>query len=209
MEKLKIGEKKKVKNMNKDIKNITNYLFEMGILSQTPRSGFFFLGSGSQSVAEHINRTCYIGYALALMDGTVDANKVLQMCLFHDVAESRVSDLNYVHQKYTKRDEEKAQEDLCESLPFGETIAGIVKEYETRESVESQMAKDADNLEWIISLKEQLDTGNIRAREWIPSAIKRLKSEPAQKIAEMIMETDSEEWWFADKDDDWWVSRNK
>ena len=71
------------------------------------------------------------------------------------------------------------------------------------------MAKDADNLEWIMSLKEQFDTGNTRAKEWIPSAIKRLKTEPAQKIAKMIMETDSDEWWFSDKDDEWWVSRNK
>ena len=195
--------------MDKDIKNITNYLFEMGILSQTPRSGFYFLGSGNQSVAEHINRVCYIGHALALMDGTVDASKVLQMCLFHDVAESRVSDLNYVHQKYTEKDEERAQKDLCGSLPFGDTISGIVEEYEERKTVESQMAKDADNLEWIMSLKEQLDTGNMRAKEWIPSAIKRLKTEPAQKIAKMIMDTGSDEWWFSDKDDEWWISRNK
>ena len=195
--------------MEGDLKKITNYLFEVGILANTPRSGFYFLGSGKQSVAEHINRVCYIGHALALMDGQVDEGKVMQMCLFHDVAESRVSDLNYVHQKYTKRDEEKAQKDLCDSLPFGEKINKLLHEYEERITPEALIAKDADNIEWIMSLKEQYDTGNSRAKEWIPSAIKRLKTKPAQELASVIMDTKSDEWWFGDKEDSWWVNRNK
>ena len=78
--------------MNKDdIGSIVDFLYEVGMLSKTPRSGFFFLGSGEQSVAEHINRVCYIGYCLAKMNGTVDVGKVVQMCLFHDISESRIS----------------------------------------------------------------------------------------------------------------------
>ena len=33
------------------------------------------------------------------------------MCLLHDLAEARVSDLNYVHQKYTERKEENRSGD--------------------------------------------------------------------------------------------------
>ena len=62
-------------------RNIVNFLFEVGMLSKTPRSGFYFLGSGQQSVAEHTNRTVYIGYVLALMNGKADAAKVMKMCL--------------------------------------------------------------------------------------------------------------------------------
>ena len=81
---------------------IGDFLFEVGMLSKTPRSGFYFLGSGNQSVAEHINRTVYVGYVLASMEKDVDAGKVMKMCLFHDVAEARTSDLNWTHPTYLK-----------------------------------------------------------------------------------------------------------
>jgi len=34
--------------------SIADFLFEVGMLSRTPRSGYQFLGSGRESVAEHI-----------------------------------------------------------------------------------------------------------------------------------------------------------
>jgi putative hydrolases of HD superfamily len=184
-----------MKNMPTTTKNIVNFLFEVGILSKTPRSGFFFLGTGKQSVAEHINRVVFMGYTLALMEGDVDTGKVLKMCLLHDIAEGRVSDLNYVHQKYVEKKEDEAVKDLAATLPFGDDIKLIIHEYEERKSKESIVAKDADNLEWIFSLKEQYDTGNIRAERWIASAIRRLKTESARKIAEEMQSTDSNEWW--------------
>lgn len=195
--------------MEKDTKNIVNFLFEVGMLAKTPRSGFFFLGSGEQSVAEHVNRVSYIGFVLASMDRSADMSKVLKMCLFHDLAEARVSDLNYVHQKYTERKEEKAIEDLAANLPFGEEIRAIVQEYEKRESKEAKFAKDADNLEFLLALKEQVDIGNERAKSWIPSLMKRFCTEEAQQLASVIMDTDSDQWWFGDKNNEWWVSRNK
>jgi len=190
-----------------DTNAIVDFLFEVGILAKTPRSGFYFLGSGTQSVAEHVSRVLYIGYALAAMRGTVDTNQVLQMCLFHDLAESRTSDLNYVHQKYAEASEEKALNDIAASLPFGKKIQGVVKEYEDRQSEESLLAKDADNLEFILSLKEQVDIGNQRALTWLPSAIKRLKTPEGKLLAAKIEKTDSDRWWFGEKDDDWWVNR--
>lgn len=188
---------------------IVDFLFEAGILSKTPRSGFHFLGSGEQSVAEHINRVVFIGYVLASLEADIDMTKVLKMCLLHDLTESRISDLNYVHQKYTERHEAEAIADVSKPLPFGDDIKDTVTEYEERQSREALLAKDADNLEWILSLKEQMDIGNSRAGSWLPSAVKRLKSDSAKKIAEKILTTNSDHWWFADQDDDWWVNRNK
>jgi len=194
--------------MNNKYDKIADFLFETGMLAKTPRSGFFFLGSGQQSVAEHSNRTTYIGYVLAEMIEGADTSKVIQMCMFHDIAEARVSDLNYVHQKYTKRYEEEAVKDLTNPLPFGEKIKAIIHEYEERESIESVIAKDADNLEFLLSLKEQKDIGNKRVESWIPLLVKRLKTKEAKELAEKIVKTDSDNWWFDDKDDEWWVSRN-
>lgn len=198
--------------MKKDengIDGVVDFLYEVGILAKTPRSGFYFLGSGEQSVAEHLNRVGFIGYSLAKLNGKADVGKVVQMCLFHDVSESRISDLNYVHQKYTERYEERAHQDLADSLPFGNDVKELLDEYEERASLESLIVKDADNLEFIMSLKEQYDIGNERARAWIDPAVKRLKTKEAQMLAEVILETDSDRWWFGEKDDEWWVNRNK
>jgi putative hydrolase of HD superfamily len=192
-----------------ELSGIVDFLFEVGILAKTPRSGFYFLGSGEQSVAEHINRVSYIGFALGLMTPGVDTGKILKMCLLHDLHESRISDLNYVHQKYTDRHEERALEDLTKTLPFGPEMADLVKEYEARETMESRLAKDADRLEWLMALKEQYDVGNTRAMSWLDSAIKRMDTDIAKQLAEKILKTPSDNWWFADKGDQWWVTRNK
>lgn len=195
--------------MKKDSKPIVNFLFEVGILSKTPRSGFHFLGSGEQSVAEHVHRVLYAGYVLATLEGDVNVGKVMKMCLFHDLAEARTSDLNYVHQQYTHSDEEQAIKDLAKSVEFGDDILDMLKELKGRKTKEALLAKDADNIEWILSLKEQADIGNSRAETWIPSAVKRLKTKVAQQLANKIIKTNSDDWWFSDKENEWWVSRNK
>lgn len=203
--------KKNTKKADNSTKKIVNLMFEYGILAKTPRSGFHFLGTGNQSVAEHVNRVAFIGYALAMMDGTVDVLKVLKMCLLHDISETRISDLNYVHQKYVDKKEHSAVKDISDSVPFGKDIFDTIEEYEERKNKESFIVKDADNLEWILALKEEVDTGNTRALKWITPAIERLKTSHAQKIAKEIMKTDSNDWWF-DKESQknkWWVNRNK
>ncbi|MEK7642478.1 MAG: HD domain-containing protein [Patescibacteria group bacterium] len=192
-------------------KKVANFLFEVGILAKTPRSGFHFLGTGKQSVAEHLNRVSYIGFALSMLDGKVDVSKVLQMCLLHDISETRISDLNYIHQKYVERKEESAHKDIALSVPFGNRILPLITEYEERKTKEAILVKDADNLEWILSLKEEVDTGNIRALKWIRPAIKRLRTIDAKLIAKEIMRTDSNDWWFDEKSQKskWWVNRGK
>ena len=84
-----------------------------------------------------------------------------------------------------------------------------MKEYEERKSKESLIAKDADNMEWILSLKEQLDTGNSRAKSWVESAIRRLKTESAKNLAKAILETDSNDWWDKEKGPAWQVDKSK
>jgi putative hydrolases of HD superfamily len=194
--------------MSKSPKAIINFLFEVGILAKTPRSGFHFLGSGQQSVAEHVHRVVYVGWVLAMLEGA-DQAKVMKMCLLHDLAEARTSDLNYVHQKYAHSDEEAAIRDLASTLVFGDEMLEILGELKERKTKEALITKDADQLEWLLSLKEQVDIGNSRAATWIPSAVKRLKTENAQAMAEQLLQTDSDAWWFTDKESDWWVNRDK
>jgi len=190
------------------MKNIANFLFEAGMLKRTPRSGFQFLGSGAESVAEHIFRTTYVGYALGKMEKNVNADKLIKMCLFHDLPEARTGDLNYVNKKYVTADEKKAVRDLTNTLPFGDELREIINEYEEGQTIEALLAKDADQLEMILALKEYKDIGNKYADEWLVFSLKRLRTETAKKLAKIILETDSSLWWFSDKGD-WWVRGGK
>jgi putative hydrolase of HD superfamily len=184
---------------------IANFLFEVGMLKRTPRTGLQFLGSGEESVAEHVFRVVFIGYALARLEQDVDELKVLKMCFLHDLPEARIGDLNYVNKKYVTADETKAIRDLAETIPFGGDIEQIIEEFNRAETREAQLANDADQLELILMLKEYKDLGNKYADEWISYALKRLRTEKAQALAHAIIDTDSTSWWFKDKSD-WWIN---
>jgi len=187
------------------MKDIINFLFEVGMLKKTPRTGYQFLGSGKESVAEHSFRTAIIGYILSLQEPEADPRKTTLMCLFHDLHEARTGDHNYVNKRYVNIDEEKAVKDLARGIPFGDDIISITDEFNTGESLEARISKDADQLDLILELKEQKDLGNKYAEEWLHYAIKRLLTENGQKMAQEILQTDSTDWWF-DKQTDLWVN---
>lgn len=178
------------------------------MLKRTPRTGWQFLGSGDESVAEHAFRSAMITYVLAMADRSIDAGKALKMALLHDLPEARTGDLNYMNQKYAKVDEERAVADLTEGLPFGPEIASLLAEFREQRTAEAVLVRDADNLEMILQLKEHLDVGNKNAADWIPFSVKRLKTDRAKALAEAIIEGNSSEWWF-DRDSDWWVRGGK
>jgi len=189
------------------MQDIANFLFEVGMLKRTPRTGFQFLGSGNESVAEHILRTVFIGYTLSKMENDVDELKVLKICLVHDLPEARTGDMNYMYKKYVTVDEQKALNDLTETLFFGKDIEAAVTEFNERKTKESLIAHDADQLSLILQLKECGDLGNKYSQEWIKFASMRLYTETAKKLADTILNTDSSEWWFKDKSD-WWINGN-
>lgn len=189
------------------MKDIVNFLFEVGMLKKTPRTGFQFLGSGEESVAEHILKTIFIGYALCKLESDVDELKVLKMCLVHDLPEARTGDMNYVNKKYVTVDEEKAVRELTETLFFGDDIKSVIDEFNEKKSKESRIAQDADQLSLIFQLKECGDQGNKYSKEWIAFAVKRLFTDNAKKMVDTIVKTDSSDWWFKDKSD-WWVNGN-
>jgi len=190
------------------MKEIAKFFFEMNMLKKTPRSGFQFLGSGHESVAEHISQTMFIGYVLCKLETEADESKVMKMCLLHDLPEARTGDMNYVNKKYVIVDEKKAIDDLTADLFFGNEMRNILEEFNGRETMESQLAHDADQLALLLQLKESDDLGNKYCQDWIAFVLKRLCTNVGRQIARSILETDSVDWWFTDKSD-WWIFANK
>ncbi len=185
------------------LKNILNFFFELGMLKKTPRTGYQFLGSGRESVADHSFRMALIGYTLARLSPGVDPHRVVCMCLFHDVSEARTGDMNYVNKQYVTVDEDAAVEHLARTLPFGDEFMELFREYRQHETQESRLVHDADQLDLLLELKEQLDLGNAYARKWMDFALRRLVTDLGRKLGEALLTTDSTAWWF-DGHDEWW-----
>ncbi|HDZ91770.1 MAG: HD domain-containing protein [Deltaproteobacteria bacterium] len=187
------------------MKRIVEFLFETGMLKRSPRTGYQFLGSGGESVADHSFRTAVIAYVLASMEPEVNRERLILMCLFHDLPEARTGDHNYVNKKYVQVDEGKAIRDQVNGLDFAREIISLAEEFNVADTLEARLSKDADQLDLILELKEQSDLGNPHARDWLSFAVKRLLTESGKKLAEEILASEHDSWWF-DKKTDWWVN---
>jgi len=188
-------------------KRLADFLFEVGMLRKTPRTGYQFLGSGGESVAEHSFRTTMIGYLLAVHSGA-DWSRVVLMCLFHDLHEARVGDFNYVNRMYNTALEERAFLDAVEGTGLEEGLGGIMRELDEVRTQEAALAQDADQLDLILSLKEEQDLGNPYAPKWLEYALQRLRTEWGRRLASAIMTTDHTDWWFQEADHRWWTRSN-
>jgi len=192
------------------VKSIAEFLFTAAMLRRTPRSGLQFLGSGRESVAEHVFQSMMVAYSLIKMEQEkgldVDENKILKLCLLHDMLESRTGDHNYVNKKYIKVDEEKALNDMCRPLFFGNEIRELILEFEEKKSSAAKLAADADQLALMVLLKEQQDLGNNYAEKWLAVARQRLLTESGRSLAESLSETDWAGWWFSKDSNEWWVN---
>lgn len=186
------------------------YLHEVGMLNDTPRSGFAFLGAGEQSVAEHIFRMMHVAFLLARMSGTkIDELHLLRLVMFHDLPEARTADHNYVNRRYVTEDLDKLLADGAREWAYGDEIVECIREFEKGETPEARLAKDADQLELLLMLKKLGDLGNPHVGDWITPLLARLKTDEGKQLAQEILTTRWDEWWFGDKKDSHWVDANK
>ena len=188
------------------MKNIAHFLFELGMLKRTPRTGFQFLGSGAESVAEHIFRTALIGYTLAQArrPGRSRGGCCCSACstTFPRPAPATSTTSTRSTCVPTRPRRSTTWPAPCLSATTTAPCTPNSREKRTREAL---LAHDADQLEMILALKEHKDLGNRYADEWYPFSVQRLQTEVARSLAETIWTTDSSRWWF-DGDSDWWVN---
>ena len=178
------------------MRNIAALLFEANILKQIPRTGYHFLGAGKESVAEHSFCTTLIGYAMAKIAPEADGLRLISMCLVHDLPEARIGDQNYVQKQYVTVDEAKAVADATRNLPFGADLADLIREFNAQETYESRLARDADQLSFLLNLKSIADVGHRSPDHWIPVVRGRLKTEIGKRLADEILSTSWDAWWM-------------
>ncbi|WP_377892247.1 HD family hydrolase [Alkalihalobacillus sp. R86527] len=133
---------------------IVTFIKELERLKDTTRSAYTKKGR-RESVAEHSWRLAM--FALALSDDLkgLDMNKVIYMCLVHDLGEAYDGDISATikvnHDKKIKK-EEKSVERLTDPLPSENqaAILALCKEYNKGETDEAKFVKALDKMETII-----------------------------------------------------------
>jgi putative hydrolases of HD superfamily len=178
------------------MKQIADLLFEARMLKDLNRSGYTFLGTGTESIADHCFTTAFICFVMARMAPRINGERLTAMALVHDMAEARTGDFNYVQKKYSDTDESKAIAHFTRDLPFGPEITSLMAEFNAGETQEARLAKDADQLSFVLELKKLKDTGAMFPDKWLEVILDRLKTDLGKQMADSIMETRWDEWWM-------------
>ncbi|GAB6142881.1 HD domain-containing protein [Desulfocicer niacini] len=174
----------------------TDLFFEASMLTSLPRSGYQFLGAGQETVAAHSFMTAFICLAMADMEPGVDGKKIVSMALVHDLAEARTGDLNYVQKQYVTTREDLALSCMAKGFPFGKKLSALVEEFNRGETREAQLARDADQLSFIIELKKLQDIGVKTPEKWLPHVLDRLTTDTGQRLAKNLMASSWDDWWL-------------
>jgi putative hydrolase of HD superfamily len=200
------------------VKKLVSFFYEIGNLRKITRAHQQTLLSQdlTDNIASHSFRTAFIGYFLA-KELKADADKVIKMCLLHDIEEVRCGDQNWVHKRYVKIFEEEIRKGQLKNLPKSEELLKLSKEYQQRKTLEAKTAKDADLIDEIFLLREYELQGNKEATDWLKGSHKKgvsngegqqekhLFTKLAKQIAKEAKRQKASSWW----DNLWTPNRRK
>lgn len=179
-----------------DEKEIWNFIFEMAQLKRIWRSGWRLYGvECPESVADHSLRAAQIGYLLAKLEGFVRPEEVCTILVFHELAETRIGDVDKLANGYASYDELKAAKDQTVPLgDMGQEIFEMVAKITEVSGEAGKIAKDADYLELLATAKELMERG-YRTEDMFVSVLPRLKTDSAKRLASALKEQTSTDWW--------------
>ncbi len=192
----------------KYLKNLVSFFYEIGTLRKILRmhQQAFLTSDPSDNIASHSFRTAVIGYFLA-KELKANADKVIKMCLLHDIEETRCGDQNWIHKRYVKVFEEEIREGQLKPLPNSQEMLKLSEEYQQRKTLEAKIAKDADILDEIFLIREYgALQGNKEASTWLKAVTKkdpkkksyqekRLFTKLAEEIAKEAKKQNPSQWW--------------
>lgn len=188
---------KKTKHHNKFEEKI-NFILESRLLKYIPRASLpYFKNIISENIAEHSFYTTIIGWVLAKLEGA-DENKIIKMCLIHDLAEVRGGERNLINKFYTHP--------INELIIFKEinkdyhlenfSLNKLFQEFTEKKTKEAKIAKDADILSQMLLEKEVFDTGSFKVKRWLSTSLMRLETKSGKKLGKILYEIDADKWWL-------------
>lgn len=180
-------------------KKDVNFLFEMGTIRYNTRMWRRFLSPNFANLAEHHFRVFWVAMMIAAQEKGVDTGKIAKMVLVHDISESRTGDVDYLSRQYVERNEDLGADDMLAGTSVEKEFIAIREEYETRETLEAKIVKDADTLDIDLELVEQAAMGNKSIGESlgkmrVEKVRPRLYTETAKKLFDEIIVANPHEW---------------
>lgn len=172
-------------------------MMELRNLKHLSRAGVVFLkGPTKETVAEHLYYTTMIGWILAKME-KANENKIIKMCLSHDIVEGRIGDENLINKFYScPVNEPKVLREVLDDSGFNHSdIENLFDEFFEGKTKDAKIAKDADILSQMLWEKECLDLGNKKAEKWVDFSLSRLKTKNGKALGQKIKNLDCDEWW--------------
>ena len=133
-------------------------------LKDTTRHSYTSKGR-HESVAEHSWRISLMAYFLTDEFKEADMNKVIKMCIIHDLGEAFTGDIpSFNKSDNDEHKEEHILDEWVKSLPkpYADEMSALYKEMIERQTLEAKIYKAIDNLEVIIQHNEA------DLKTWIP-----------------------------------------
>ncbi len=139
-----------------DAKALIDFLRVMERLKDAPRH-CWTTGGRRESVAEHSWRVALMAMLVADEFPEADIDKVIRMCLVHDIGEAVTGDIpTFVKTDADRAVEGKEVEALIGGLPapWPETLGALFDEMEAQQTLEAKLYKALDRMEAIQSHNE-------------------------------------------------------
>jgi 5'-deoxynucleotidase YfbR-like HD superfamily hydrolase len=178
---------------------VVRLAFEAGHLKRSKRTGWWVAGiKDPETVAEHSWRTAILAWFIATAEGA-DAERAVTIGVFHDLAETRTGDIEYVGRHYldAAADEEIAADQITglpEAMAAG-MLAIIAQAEGHGGSLEAQCAHDADKLECLLQAREYQRQGHEDVGTWAVNMAAAVRTPTGRALAEAAMKVDPAEWW--------------
>src|SRR5262245_36646545 len=180
------------------MERFVDYIYEIGVMKRRRIAGFdHFISQQTSTLASHSHRAAIIGMILADLEGA-DIFKVATMLILHETGEVRVGDTDMIAGQYRRPDDSERQaidDQLSHLSPsLAARLHELYHEQEQRETLEAQVAKDADLLEHAFSAKEFVDQGIQGAQAWL-QLDRYLHTASGKAMLQALREQDSNAWW--------------
>jgi len=182
-----------------ELEGLSSFIYELGHLKRSVRTGWWLAGiDNPETVAEHSFRTAAIAYLLAALEGA-DTGKTVLHAVFHDIAEARTGDIPSVGKAYLKENEAPGSiaRHQLEGSPkrIADDIVALVDTFENPQTIEAQLARDADKLECLAQALEYKAHGHPRADEWVQGSIDSVGTSTGRALAETMKRVEPDGWW--------------
>lgn len=193
--------------MEPQVDNLLRFFLTVGECKSVLRTGWVENGvKDPETVAAHMYRMSVLG--MFCPDPALDRNKIVQMCLCHDMAESIIGDVSPkmgVPKDVKMRKEAEAATDLCAlledrtkldeekdpSVPYP-PVKELFEEYEAQNSPESHFVRDLDLLDMVIQAYRYETAQGLTLDTFFESSLPRFKHPWSRRLAERLHQLRSE-----------------